>query len=360
MQQGWSLLGALDALTASRVAMLLILVFTIVTSATTRFSVSLTFLELLEHALLSIHIGVIITTSGAWQCSLNCVNLVYFQRIGECHFKHYEKVTEFVRLLVEGKTFLRNRFEVIRLNNLAWLVLNSNLCAIEVRDNEVNASKGFNQSDFVLNQKISTLTLESLVRLLLHHDNHVTRFLTRVLVGFTVERILAIVWRTFVDHCINNFLLLHHFLAFASLALVGLIDDLTFSTAVVTRALGLRVHARSKLGHARNHTSASAGRALLYSAFLATKTTAACANTFSVDCNFGAFTSINLLECALERMHDRLAFLWSAGLMATSATKHGSKEVVHATATTATFLNTVLAIFIVKLALVFVTEHLVS
>ena len=75
------------------------------------------------------------------------------------------------------------------------------------------------------------------MRLFLHDNNDITRFLSRVLVGFTVESVLLIVWCTLVDLGIKNLLLLRHLFTLASLALVGFINNFTFATAIIARTL---------------------------------------------------------------------------------------------------------------------------
>jgi len=56
-----------------------ILVLTVVTSATTRFGVSLTFLEGLKQTLLGVHVCIIGILSGAWQGTFNGVELGSWQ-----------------------------------------------------------------------------------------------------------------------------------------------------------------------------------------------------------------------------------------------------------------------------------------
>ncbi len=94
---------------------------------------------------------------------------------------------------MEGKTFFWDSFEVIGLDNFTWSVLNSDFGSIEVSDYEVDASQGLNQSDFVFNEKVSTLTLKALVRLLLHHNDDIACLLSWELISFTMESVLAIV-----------------------------------------------------------------------------------------------------------------------------------------------------------------------
>lgn len=167
-------------------------------------------------------------------------------------------------------------------------------------------------------KEIGSLSLELLVRLLLHNDDDITGLLTWVLVGFTVESVLTVVGGSLVNLSIDNFLLLSDLLALANCAFVGLINDFTFAIAIVTRSLRLRVHSRAELSHAGHDTATTASCALLDSAFFTAKTIAWSANSVSVDGNLGVLAIVNFLESALEWVHDGLALLRSGGAAATT------------------------------------------
>jgi len=193
------------------------------------------------------------------------------------------------------------------------------------------------------------------VGLFLYNNDNITGFLTWELVCLTVESELHIVGSALVDLSVENFLLLCHLFALANLALVGFVDNFTLATAVITWALRLGVHARSKLGHTGDHTLATASSALLDSAFFTSETIARCANAVSVDSNFGRLAIIDLFECAFHWVHDGLALLRSSLLPAaatTSATEH-AEQVLHTTVTvaTTTFFETIFSIFVIKFAL---------
>jgi len=154
------------------------------------------------------------------------------------------------------------------------------------------------------------------VRLLLHHNDNITWLGSWVLISFSMVGELGVVWSTFVDIDIDNFLLLHNLLSIASLALVGVINDLTFTTAVITRTLALRVHSWPELGHFGDDSSTSASSTLLDGSLFASKTVAFLANTLSVNCNFGCFSIVNLFESTFHWVHHWLSLLWSRLLWA--------------------------------------------
>lgn len=75
--------------------------------------------------------------------------------------------------------------------------------------------------------------------LFLNNDDDITGFLSRVLISFTVESVLAIIRGTFVNLGFENFLFFGYLFAFADFAFVGFINDFTFTTAIVARSLRL-------------------------------------------------------------------------------------------------------------------------
>ena len=73
----------------------------------------------------------------------------------------------------------------------------------------------------------------------MNHDDDIARLHTRSLVSFAVESVLVVVRCALVDLGFEHLLLLHDLLAFANFADVLRVDDLTLTTAIVARTLGL-------------------------------------------------------------------------------------------------------------------------
>ena len=138
---------------------------------------------------------------------------------------------------MEGEALAFESLQVFGFDDLAWFVLDSNLGPIEVVEREVDASQGLYESYLFFHQKVSTLSFESLVGLFLAGNYYVTGFHSWELVGLAVELVLVVVWRSLVDDCLEDFLLLGDLLTIASLALVLLVDNFTLAAAVITRAL---------------------------------------------------------------------------------------------------------------------------
>ena len=73
----------------------------------------------------------------------------------------------------------------------------------------------------------------------MNYDDDIARFHTRSFVGFAVESILVVVRCALVDLGFEHLLLLYDLFAFADFAHVLGVDDLSLTTAIVTRTLGL-------------------------------------------------------------------------------------------------------------------------
>ena len=215
----------------------------------------------------------------------------------------------------------------------------------------------------MFNQEVCALAFELLVRLFLNHDHDVTWFLARVLISLAVEHILSSVSGAFVYLSFDNFFLLDNFFSIASLTFIFFVDDFTLATAVITRSLGLTVHAWTKHLHLGDLASAFAGAALLNCTVLASLALALATDSLAVHSNFGCLSTVNFLQSYLQGVHYGLAFLrarWST-LATSSHAKHLAENVIHASASaTSSFFKSFLANFIVEIALVLITEYFIS
>lgn len=305
------------------------------------------------YGLIGIHVLVSLLLHGESRFDLANRGIVEVLREG--NLENNEQVTEFVRLFVEGKTLIRHSLDVIRLDNFTGLALNSQLSSIQVSDHEINTSEGLKQSNLLLNKQISSLSLEFLVRLLLHDNYDITGFHSGILVSFSVERVLTVVGRTLIDRSFEDLLFLDDLFTIASLTLVLLINYFSLAATIVTRSLRLGVHARSEHLHASDHSTSLASSALLDSAFFASSAFALNADTFTVDSNLGGFSLVNLLKSHLKRVHNRLALLGATWLLASATSKHLTEDVVHATGTAA-LLEALDSVLVVGVSLILVSE----
>lgn len=127
------------------------------------------------------------------------------------------------------------------------------------------------------------------MRLFLDDDDDITWLLAWILIGFSVEGILAIIWRTLVDRDLNDLSLFFEF---------SLIDLVASSLAFRARSLRLRVHARSELNHLGDDTTASASGTLLNGTRLISFTVGIADKTLSIDGNFGGLAIVNFFQSA--------------------------------------------------------------
>jgi hypothetical protein len=197
------------------------------------------------------------------------------------------------------------------------------------------------------------------VGLLLNNYNDVSGLNSRVLIGLAMEYVLLVVRCTLVDLSFDDLFLLYNFLAIAAFAFVLFINNFAFTTAIITRSRRLSVHAWPKHLHSGYHATTLAGSALLDSAFFTTFTFALAANSLAIDCDFGLFSTVNFFESDFERMLDGLHFFGALLLSSATHAKHLTENVIHASVTAATFLETFLAILIVDVPLFLIREHLV-
>ena len=338
----------------------LLFLIAVILSATSSFGISLRFGEGCQLEGLGVHIGV----SGGLrrrQSTLESRDLCYGDRVGERDRKLDEHVSKLMGSLMEGKALLTHGLQIVRFDHLSRIACDSNIVAIQVLDHEVDAGQSFIEGDFVLKKDISTLPLELLMGLFLNDNDNVAGFSAGCLIGFTVEGVLAVVRSTLIDHRIEDLLLLVHLLALAGRAPVGLIDDLTLSTAVVAGALGLGVHTGSELGHLHDDTATTAGCALLNSAFSSSPALANLADSLSVHCNFCGLAIENLLKGAFEWVHDGLA-LFRPATLASARTTHAEHLLKDATtpATSASLFDSLGTVLVVKFTLLTIAQHLVG
>jgi hypothetical protein len=145
-----------------------------------------------------------------------------------------------------------------------------------------------------------------------------------------MKGLLLVIWRTFVNLSLNNFLLFNYFLTLKILTLVLIINHFAFAMAVITWTSRLSVNAWSKLLHVSNLAPTLAGRALLYSALFTTFSATRLAKTLTIYSNFNIFTEHDFFKHYFEWMLHGLHLL-RATLLSSTAThsEETSKDVVH-------------------------------
>jgi len=171
---------------------------------------------------------------------------------------------------VEGKSFAFERLQVVRFDYFPWVVLHSELGAIEMIEAKVDSSQSVNQCDSLLHEQVGAFSLVFLVRLFQADYNNITSLSARVLIGFTVESVWVLIWCALINVDFNDLLFFDNFLSIASLAFVGFVNDFTLAATFVAWALRLCIHAWAELSHLRDHSASFASWTLLDCTFLAT------------------------------------------------------------------------------------------
>ena len=189
---------------------------------------------------------------------------------------------------------------------MTFWALNSKLLVIKVVYDEVDSGQSLKKSDLLLHEQVSTLSLENLVWLFLNHDDDISWLSAWDGVRLTMEDVLFSIGATLVDLDFENLLLL-----------LDLIPSRpSRPTTLVAWLSRLRIHARSNLHHPGYSTlslAVSAHRILALSVTL---------NSVTIDCNFGCFALVDVVECHFNGVLDGLALLW-ASLSLTTAAEHG-------------------------------------
>jgi hypothetical protein len=100
---------------------------------------------------------------------------------------------------MEWQSLLFNGHYRVWLDHLSWLVGHLEFGAVKEVHDKVDSGKGFKKSDFLLKEKICTLSLESRMRLLIYNNNDITSVSIGMLICFTVENIFLSMWCTLID-----------------------------------------------------------------------------------------------------------------------------------------------------------------
>lgn len=136
-----------------------------------------------------------------------------------------------------------NCLNIIRLNDFAWLVLYADSLSVEVSQDEIDSCQSLEETNFFLDEKVSTSALEGGVCLLLDLNDNITGLNSGIFVSLTVEYVFLSVRSTLIDLDLDDLLFLDDLLSIASLALIFLVDDLALAITVIARSGALRVHA---------------------------------------------------------------------------------------------------------------------
>lgn len=170
---------------------------------------------------------------------------------------------------MQWHTLALNSFNVVWLDNFAWLVFNSDFSVIQVCDNKINSSQCLKEGYFLFEHQVSAFSFEKFMFLFDYLNDDIAWFHIRKFVCLTMEDILLPVGSSLVNLNIKHLLFLNDFLTVAVLAFVLLINFFALTMAIIAWSSTLLIHSWSQHLHFSSHTSALATTASLYSAWLA-------------------------------------------------------------------------------------------
>ena len=113
---------------------------------------------------------------------------------------------------------------------------------VEVHDREGTSSESGKKINFDFAEKVVSLALEQLVRLLLDHNDDISRFDSRCLIRLSVESDRLALLHSSVDVNLEYLSLVDNLLSVAVLASILRVDDFSLSVTIVARLLDLLNH----------------------------------------------------------------------------------------------------------------------
>lgn len=139
-------------------------------------------------------------------------------------------------------TLTLDDLDLIMLDDLAWDEVDDERPVVQMLDSKLSTAKSSQEIDLDLRDEVRILTPEPVMRLLLNHDNHISRLSVRTLVALAgkLDRLAAL--HALVDVNLEELLLGDDLLAFARRAAVLHVDDLARAAALVARRLDLLDH----------------------------------------------------------------------------------------------------------------------
>lgn len=190
----------------------------------------------------------------------------------------------------------------------------------------LNADRATGQSREEVNlsmvEEIIVLALESLVRLLLNFEHHITGEDAGELVTLASELDLVAVLYAAVDVDVQDFALDGRLLSIATLAAILFPDHLTLTLAVRADCLEPLDH-RTHLPHHCLHTGTTAARALAHGTLFSTTTVTCRADDRFLQGQLGNLASVDILQADLVHMVDCPSLL---GTLIPHTTEHATER----------------------------------
>jgi hypothetical protein len=193
--------------------------------------------------------------------------------------------------------------QLTRLDNLAREDVDNEDSVIQVGNVELSTGKGSDQVNLGIVKQVVAAALETLMLLLLQHNDHIARDSAWGLISFAAEDNLPAIFHATINVDLKNLANLCDLAGIAAFALVLGVDDLSFTTAVAAGLLNL-LHHRAHLSQHDSVALAITGIAGLDSAFLATSTAALFTDDVLLKSEFGSLALVQILQRDLQSVCD--------------------------------------------------------
>ena len=181
-----------------------------------------------------------------------------------------------------------------------------------MKNGELAARERREEIDLDLGVQVVSFPLEDCVRLLLDHNNDVSRLDSRALIRLSRERDRLPLLHSPIDKDLEHLALVDDLLAEAALAAILRVDDLALAVAVAARLLNLLDH-RAELAEDDLDPLTVAALAALDGALLASLALALGAENVLLKRELGRLALVEVLERDLDPVHEVLALLGSLG-----------------------------------------------
>lgn len=249
-------------------------------------------------------LGHLVHRLSRWKCLLEegkCCGIESFGEFdGECHI-------EVSRFMVAQRwhTLTGNHFQITVLNDFSRHYCNHESAVVEMLDDKLASSERSEEVKLNLINEIVILALESVMRLLLHNDHHVSWLSAWCLITFPSKGDGLAILHSFVDVDLQKFLLWYRLLAFASSAPVASVDDFSGPRTLVTGGLHLLNHG-THLTQSNADTTSIASMTSLDSTVLAALSFTFRADNVSSESELGDFALVEVLEGDIDAMDEIL------------------------------------------------------
>jgi hypothetical protein len=196
------------------------------------------------------------------------------------------------------------------LDDLARLELHHQHPLVEMFDRKLTTCQGRQEIDLDLNDKIVLLTFETIVRLLLNNNDHVSRLCRWRLITLPPELHGLTALHTLINVHLQKLFLGQDLLALATRTSVLCIDNLAKTRAVVASRLNLLNH-RTHLAQCNLDSTATACVARPRGTLLATFPFALCADDVPRQSKFGGLAFVQVFQSDVDTMDEIFGFSWA-------------------------------------------------